>query len=387
MKLISKTFIKGGGGHITLMPEEAEDMWHIFNLIRVGDIVKSQTVRKVINESSTGSVTSQRMTTTLTVQVEAIDFDPGAEALHLKGKTVKENDHVKMGSYHTLDLEPNRKFTLEKTEWDIIDLERIEVAFDPAQQADIAAVVLHEGMANLCLVTPAMTLVKAKIDMQIPRKRKGFTAQHEKGLQKFYDAIASAFLRHVNFQIVKCVLIAGRGFTNEQFYNHLLRYAEQQGKKITTEQRSKFILTHASSGYKHALKEVLEDKDIALRLCDTKAQSEVKALNTFHELMSVDPDKAYYGYKHVKRANDDLAIETLMLSDSLFRSNDIETRKNYVGLVESVREQNGTVLIFSSMHVSGEQLSLLTGCAAILRFPMPEIEDVELSDSDDEAEE
>ena len=40
--------------------------------------------------------------------------------------------------------------------------------------------------------------------------------------------------------------------------------------------------------------------------------------------------------------------------------------------------------VFSSSHVTGEQLGKLTGVAAILRFPLPEIEDmaeVEVSDS------
>ncbi|KAJ1372890.1 Protein pelota [Parelaphostrongylus tenuis] len=108
-----------------------------------------------------------------------------------------------MGAYHTLDLEPNRKFTLEKSEWDTIDLERLDVALDPANQADVAAVVLHEGLAHVCLLTPAMTLVRAKIDMQIPRKRKGLTSHHEKGIQRFLDAVSAAFLRHVELQYSK----------------------------------------------------------------------------------------------------------------------------------------------------------------------------------------
>lgn len=77
----------------------------------------------------------------------------------------------------------------------------------------------------------------------------------------------------------------------------------------------------------------------------------------------------------MNRANQELAIETLLVADSLFRAQDIETRRKYVRLVESVREQNGKVHIFSSMHVSGEQLAQLTGCAAILRFPMPDLDD------------
>jgi protein pelota len=53
----------------------------------------------------------------------------------------------------------------------------------------------------------------------------------------------------------------------------------------------------------------------------------------------------------------------------------VTQRKRYVKLVESVKENNGVVKIFSSMHVSGEQLGQLSGIAAILRFPMPEIEE------------
>mmetsp|Transcript_6752 Transcript_6752/g.24976 ORF Transcript_6752/g.24976 Transcript_6752/m.24976 type:complete len:119 (+) Transcript_6752:1030-1386(+) len=47
----------------------------------------------------------------------------------------------------------------------------------------------------------------------------------------------------------------------------------------------------------------------------------------------------------------------------------------FVRLVEDVKELGGDVHIFSSMHVSGEQLKQLTGIAAILRFPCPQITD------------
>ncbi|CAJ0942829.1 unnamed protein product, partial [Mesorhabditis belari] len=383
MKQIRRSIERGGPGFVTLLPDEAEDMWHIYNLIRVGDIVQSQTIRKVINESTTGSTSSQRVHVRLTIEVEKIDFDPSESTLHLKGKNREENDLVKLGAYHTLDLEPSRKFTLKKIEWDTIDLERLDTALDPTTQADVAAVVLHEGLAHVCLLTPSMTLVRAKIDMQVPRKRKGFTSQHEKGIIRFLDATAAAFLKHVDFKIVKCCLIASRGFLNQQFMDHLVAYADNQGKKFTSEQKGKFLLAHSSSGFKHSLKEVLEDPNVAARLTDTKAQGEVKALKQFFEYMSIEPDRAYYGYKHVAHANAEQAIETLLIADSLFRSQDIATRKRYVKLVESARQNGANVLIFSSMHVSGEQLALLTGCAAILRFAMPELDEEQMSDDDE----
>lgn len=81
---------------MVMMPEEPEDMWHAFNLISEGDSVRSTTIRKVQNESATGSSTSSRVRTTLTITVEAIDFDNQACVLRLKGKNIEENPYVKV---------------------------------------------------------------------------------------------------------------------------------------------------------------------------------------------------------------------------------------------------------------------------------------------------
>ena len=40
------------------------------------------------------------------------------------GRNIEENQHVKMGAYHTIDLELNRKFTLTKAHWDSVHIDR-----------------------------------------------------------------------------------------------------------------------------------------------------------------------------------------------------------------------------------------------------------------------
>jgi protein pelota len=63
------------------------------------------------------------------------------------------------------------------------------------QHADVAAVVMQEGLAHICLITSSMTLVRAKIDQCIPRKRKGNVQQHEKvsGMIYSYSIILVVF--------------------------------------------------------------------------------------------------------------------------------------------------------------------------------------------------
>ena len=42
------------------------------------------------------------------------------------------------------------------------------------------------------------------------------------------------------------------------------------------------------------------------------------------------------------------------------------------------------VYIFSSMHLSGQQLQQVSGVAAILRYPLPEINDIDELEEDDD---
>ena len=76
-----------------------------------------------------------------------------------------------MHSYHTLELSVNRKFTLKKDVWDEIDRQTVDKACDPKASADMGAVIMTEGLANVCLVTESMTLVRQKVETTIPRSQ------------------------------------------------------------------------------------------------------------------------------------------------------------------------------------------------------------------------
>lgn len=157
-----------------------------------------------------------------------------------------ETEHVKLGAYHTLELEPQRAFTLEKASWDSLDIERIKQACDPAASADLAAVLItvrsphsmlleggnqdmatactmtfmpslvalqctawlaqgqlrhpgcvgdqeivpQEGLANVCLVGSSTTILKAKVEANLPRKRGAAAAGYDKALESFFNKVS-----------------------------------------------------------------------------------------------------------------------------------------------------------------------------------------------------
>ena len=378
MKLLKKQIsAKDGSGMVLLRPDTPEDLWHAYNLLQTGDRVRCTTVRKVVKESATGSVSSNKKRLMLTVSLQKVDFDPAVLQVRLSGTVEQENDFVRLGAYHTLTLELNQNFSIEKECWDQVYLDLLEEATHPERQAEVAAVVMQgTGLAHVCVVTGALTITKARIEVNIPKKRTG-SSQHPKAMKKFFEAVYQAVLRHVDFAKIKCVVLGSPGFVKDDFFEYLKTESVRRDDRPLIENKSKFVLCRASSGHKHALEEVFSDPNVAAQMTETKVAREVAILNRFMRMMDTDPDKAYYGYDHVAKANEQLSIDSLLVTDELFRASDVKTRKRYVRLVESVRENGGQVYVFSSMHVSGQQLQQVSGVAAILRYPLPDLDELE----------
>ncbi|KMT13711.1 hypothetical protein BVRB_4g080930 [Beta vulgaris subsp. vulgaris] len=378
MKIVRKDYIHGGPGSVKMIPDEADDLWIAYNLIAEGDSVLAVTVRKVLREATSGRRDAERVKLRLEIKVEAVDYEKEGSILRLRGTNILENEHVKIGAFHTLELELHRPFVLRKDVWDSLALDMLRQAADPAASADLVVIIMQEGLAHILLVGKSVTITRARIEVSIPRKHGPAIAGYESALNKFFENVMQAFLKHVDFNVVRCAVIASPGFTKDQFHRHLLLEAERRQMRSIIENKSRIVLVHTTSGYKHSLREVLDAPNVMSMIKDTKAAQEVRALEEFFNMLSNDSARACYGPKHVEVAHERMAVQTLLITDELFRSADVATRKKYINLVDSVKGSGGSAYIFSSMHVSGEQLAQLTGIAAILRFPLPDLDDIEM---------
>ncbi|GAA5956015.1 hypothetical protein JCM8115_004387 [Rhodotorula mucilaginosa] len=409
MLLVKSHIERDGSGYVTLRPQDDEDMWHAYNVIAKGDQLRASAVRRITSESATGSTSSYRMHLKLTIQVDRVLYsalaqpdvaaaaDPlaanggstaaaassgtaGTTTLHVSGKVTSENEHVKKGAFHTLDLEIGRDFTIIKGEgeWDSVARERIKEMTEPGRGADVGAIVCGEGVANICIITNHTTIVRQRIDVPVPRKRKGggtalgADRAHSKFLMQVYDAVN----RHFNFDELKVLIIASPGFTKETVYSFLLEEAVRQNNKALTQAKSKFLLLHSPSHHVHSLAQILSSPEVSAQLKDTKFAQEGVMLEKFFKMLDENPLRAWYGESHVFKAAERGAIGKLLVSDELFRAPSVARRKRFVKLVEDVKAYGGEVLMFSSMHESGQQLNQLTGIAAILTYPL-DIEVVE----------
>jgi len=249
---------------------------------------------------------------------------------------------------------------------------------EPGRGADVGAIVCGEGLASICVITNHTTIIRQRIDVPVPRKRKGGATAlgADKAHSRYLQQVYAAVIRHFDFEQLKVLIIASPGFTKEAVYSFLIEEAIRQGNKSIIAAKSKFLLLHSPTHHVHSLAQILSSPEISTQLKDTKFAQEGLMLEKFFKMLEDDPLRAWYSESHVLKAAERGAIGKLLISDEIFRAPSAARRKVFVKLTEDVRSYGGEVLIFSSMHESGQQLNQLTGIAAILTYPL-DIEVVE----------
>lgn len=248
--------------------------------------------------------------------------------------------------------------------------------------------VCGEGTAVFCLLSQNMTVVLQRLEVPIPRKIAANSSVHEKGLQRFYSQLYASFIRLIPYSnpSIRAIVIASPGWVRDTVFDYIMQEANRTGNKALLGVRQKFVKVHVTSPHVHSLVEVLKSPEIAAQLKETKFAREGIMLDKFFKMLGTDEMRAWYGPDHVALAADRGAVGTLLISDELFRASDPAVRKKYVELVEDVKQKGAEVLMFSSMHESGQQLNQLTGIAAILTFPL-DVEVVEAEEREAKAEE
>ncbi|KAI2468999.1 hypothetical protein F4781DRAFT_243591 [Annulohypoxylon bovei var. microspora] len=373
-----------GEGSVTLLPIEPEDMWHANNLIGPEDVVKAHAIRKVTTETKTGSTMSERVHTDLTIRVTSTFFDPGSSQLHVSGTVIVENNFVSLGQYHTLDLELNRTFTLwKKYGWDSVARETLADAIKQDRDGAVAAVVMQEGIANICLITEYRTILKQRVESTIPKKRSSSNEQ-DSGMKRFFEKTLGTLLRSIDFSIPRPLLLASPGFVAGDFKKYILDEGVRRADKSMMAMAKEATVVHSSSGHLHSLNEILKSSEVTATMKDMKFSKETRFMDDFFDKLRKDDGRAWYGTVPVEKAVKEGAVGRgggiLLVNNSLFRSQDIATRRRYVAMVDKVKEDGGEARILSSDHESGQRLDALGSIAAILTYPI-----LDLDEDEDEA--
>ena len=232
---------------------------------------------------------------------------------------------------------------------------------------------MEEGLANIFLVSSHLTVLKSKIELSIPKKRKG-PSNHDKALSKFFGYVLDSILKNVNFDVVKCFVIGSPGFVKDQFSTFINEKISGNFKEYELIKKNikKFNYAHTNSCYKGSLNELFSKPEILNQITNTKAAEDIELMNKFDKILQTDYEKIIFGNKQINIAIENNAIDFLLVSDDYLRKIGPSKRKEISKKFEKINSNGGIVKTLSSMHPTGQRLNNLGGITAVLKFLVPE---------------
>lgn len=389
MKLLNKSSsLKFKNGvSLQLQPEDKEDLFTLYQLIDQDDeLIFKKRFTTTVDADKKKKTTDMLK---LRIQVVSREFDMKDEFLRYKGSTVEDdtgntNCNIAAGKFVSYTITYAYPFTLLKKNFDSYAKKLLDEACNPEAKADTAAVVLQEGVAHICILTASSTILKQKIEYSLPKKKTTTDiVKFDEKTEKFYKAIYTSMTKTYDFSKLKMIIICSPGFYAKTLYEKIMQYATQEQNRNILDNESMFLVAHSSTGYMQGITEVLKNPIYANKLQDTKYSREANIMDSFMKHLNEDDYKAWYGEQEVFKAAELGAIDELLITDLLARSPDLSQRKKYMDLMKSIESLGGRVIIFSTLHISGEELDRLTGIACILKYPIPDLdEDLDYGEED-----
>ncbi len=343
MKILKKN-LKNREGEISLTPESLDDLWHLKHLVSPGDLVFSLTHRKI--EGATDKLRpekAEKKPVRLGVRIEKVEFHTFANRLRLHG-TIEAG--IDTGSYHTLNIEEGRNLSIIK-KWRKDQLERIKEAESAAKRPKVIILTIEEGEAHIALVrqygVEELAEIKQSLGKGEESQRGEFFAQTA---QKLKWTIETTNLGEGK------IIIAGPGFTKEDFQEHLRTNQPEIAKKT-------ILIDTASTRYQEVLKRGSLDKILQ----ESRLAQEAKHIETLLQEIATN-GKAAYGLEEVAQKTEEGAVETLLITDETLHTQPERAEK----LLKQAEYAGGKIVIFSTEFEPGKQLESLGGVAAILRY-------------------
>lgn len=333
-------------GEIKVRVENADDLWHLHNLIQPGDLVRASTYRR--EDVKTDKVRPERgekIRVTLTIRVEAVEFQAFSDRLRITGVIVEGPQDL--GRHHTLNVAVDDLLSIIKT-WKAHELRRIDEAVSAAQKPLVAFVSLDDEEALLAHLRQYG--IRELATIRAPAHGKMFPTGDAQ--TEFFKEIV-AKLRSMD--IGEALVVVGPGFTRDAFAEYLKSHEPALAGKV-------HMHGTAHSGMQ-GIQEALKAGVGAKVFGENRVGYETQLVEKLLEAIATDRPCAY-GIAEVGEAVDAGAVETLLVSDAVVRDPRVEE------LMRAVESARGSVVLVSRHHEAGQKLEALGGTAALLRFPI-----------------
>lgn len=337
--------------------EDKEDLWHLYNIIEVGDTVCGQTFREVRVSRGDGSdERGGRRKVYLCIEVEDLYFQSFTESLRVRGKIISgpEDMHIQ-GQYHTFSLKERDRIRITKRSWLSFHQEHLRIAKNKDRPKALI-VTIDEQEAQIFLLKDYSMEHLLDIPSNLSGKyleAGGRAIEKSRYLLKVAEEVNRLVEREKAF-----VVIGGPGFTKSE----LLSLLKDKFKHKNAAEES------TSSIGPSGVREILRRGVLNRILQNSLLIRDSKLVDEFLFRLVKKPSLVAYGMEEVKKAVERGAVDALLVSGRLLKNASPEGRGLIEELCRKTESYGGRVYFIGAEHEKGLQLFNLGGIAALLRF-------------------
>jgi protein pelota len=335
-------------GEIKLIPENLDDIWHLYNIIDKGDLVRAVTFRTdEQKDDKKRSKKAEKKRMKLGIRVEEVKFHEFSDRLRIHG-TIEEGPQ-ELGSYHTLNIEAENmdKLSIVKEKWKDYQLMRIDEAVKQRDQLILTFASLDEDKATVAVLRQSGVQWIADIDS----KRSGKMYESKDTEHEYFGEIISVLKTKI--ETGKELIIVGPGFTKD----HFIKYGKEKEPQFF---EKCFIHGTGQSGM-NGINEAIKTGIIDQITKENRVVLETGYVEKLFEEIKKD-GLATYGEQEVKHALVNGAVERLLIIDFLIR------KKEGEDLLNLAKENRSDFTIINTMHDAGKKMEGIGGVGALLRF-------------------
>jgi protein pelota len=347
-------------GVVKVVPESADDLWHLYNIIYKNDCVYAYSTREIRPDDKYGRPDrGERIRVFLGVKVAIVGWDKLLGRLRVHGTICQAPETVPMGVHHTVNIVLNAPVTIVKDKWGKAELDRVERARKSSEKPVIIMSIDDEGYV---IATTAQYGVEERVAerVRLPGKLEAENRMQATN-QYFRKAVDS--LRQVLKSNPCPVVIVGLGFVKNDF----ARFARDEASDVAG---SIVDVKGVNNSGLVGINEALRSGVLLKAMKRLRITEETEVVEEVLKRLGKGESTVAYGADEVKKAVEIGAVEKLLIADSVLREASDEDRLRLEDLMSDVERKRGVLMVVSSEHEGGHKLLSLGGLAAILRFPL-----------------
>ncbi len=336
---------------VKLRTENLDDLWAIYNTVQPGDLVRARTLRREkIQTDDSRPERGVKRPVVLTVRVQKVEFHKYVNMVRLIG-TIEEGTDV--GSHHSINIEAGTVFSLVR-KWRDAEIELLRQAVKEGNKPMVLLVALEEGDASLAVVRQRGVDFIDQVSVHIPGKRE--QSAREAARKEFYSMLLKAIVSAASSRGLKQAVIVGPELIRTGFKKFVEDHPEEVAKMSISYDT---CFSPGRTGIYEAIRRGAVDRIVA----SNRVSAELSEVERFLAEVARE-GRATYGLADVTNAARMGAVDTLLMTDQLFR----ERRDEADALLREVKKYSGRHMMVSTDHEGGAKLQSLGGVGAFLRY-------------------